>query len=354
MLAPLLDGSGARAASAGRAVVRVSAHAPDNARRDIARLDRPLPAGAVISATAHLCAGITAWWAPASPTRLPVCLALADPSQAPHWTPAWLAPTSPTTTVTHLSWTSMSGRVRFALPKGQQDVRRFTALTFRAAADPTLAGRPDLTVRVVDGHGRAAAVPVSAVSDALARLPGTQMPLPKTILRTVRVPLASLHGVDLRELRTVELRTDRVSSGAVFLADLAFVRSSLGRLTELPRLPQVSVSDVQIAEGNIGSRSANLTVTMSHRSRIPVSVYVETLHGWFNDSRIGSVSRRLVLKPGQTQATVSVPVTPNILDDGDAVFWLVLSVPNDAVLERAIGMGTVVDDDPAGNAALPR
>jgi hypothetical protein len=153
----------------------------------------------------------------------------------------------------------------------------------------------------------------------------------------------------------VELRTDRVSSGAVFLADLAFVQSSLGRLTELPRLPQVSVRDVQIAEGNTGSRFANFTVTMSHRSRRPVGVYVETLHGWFNDARIGSVSRRLVLTPGQTQATVSVPVRPNTLDDGDAVFWLVLSVPNDAILERAIGMGTVVDDDAhAGSAALPR
>ena len=65
------------------------------------------------------------------------------------------------------------------------------ALTFRAAPDPAGAPKTDLSVRVVDGHGRAAAVPVSAVSDALVRMPGNNdIGLPKNLLRTVRIPVS--------------------------------------------------------------------------------------------------------------------------------------------------------------------
>jgi len=57
---PLLDGSDARAAFAGRAVVRVVSQAPVASRRDVNHLDQPLPAGSVTGkVSATVCAGVS-------------------------------------------------------------------------------------------------------------------------------------------------------------------------------------------------------------------------------------------------------------------------------------------------------
>lgn len=340
-LLPLLDGSDTRAASAGRAVVRVIAQPAAPYRLDLDRFDRPLPAGAVTGrATARVCAGARLETVPL-PIPAP-CLTAAGQGNVPHWTPAAFVATSPTTAVTRLAWTGTDGRVRLALPPGHRDVRRYSALTFRAA---TAAGRPDLTVRVTDGRGRTAAVAVSAVSDALAPLPGhEEWILPKTMLRTVRIPLAVLRGLNLRDVRTVELRTDRTASGAVFLSDLAFGRPSVGH-SGPSRLPRLSVPvDVRMAEGNTGTRTADFTVVMSRPSRQPVSVHAE-LFGELGPA-ITPVSRRVVFAPGQTRATVSVPVRGNTRDDEDNRFSLVLSVPRNALVADSFATGTILDDDP--------
>jgi len=344
-LLSLFDGSNSRAASAGRAVTRVTAQAPASTRRDITAFNRALlPSAVTGGASARLCTGVEFSWEDRQAVTTPTCRIVDDAAQAPHWTPAYLAPTSPAVIVTRLTWTNRSGRVRLDLPARQRDVRRFTSLTMRAAADPTVPGTPDFTVRVLDGHGRTVDIAASAVSDALRSLPGTDAPLAKTMLRTVRIPLSALSGVDLRNVRAIELRTNRVSRGSVFLADLAFVRPSLGR-SGPSRLPRLSVSDVRMAEGDKGPRSADFTITVSRRSRQPVSVHVETSPLDFVTS-ITPVSRRVVIPPGRTTATVSVPIRPNIADSYDANFLLAMSVPRSALVDRSIGIGQVIDDDP--------
>jgi hypothetical protein len=350
-LLPLFDGSNARAASAGRAVTRVTAQAPAAARRDITAFDRALPPSAAAGgATARLCTGVEFSWTDRPAVTTPTCRTVDDAAQAPHWTPAYLAPTSPAVRVTRLTWTNRSGRIRLELPARQRDVRRFTSLTMRAAPDPTVLGTPDFTMRVLDGHGRTADIAVSAVSDALRSLPGTDAPLAKTMLRTVRIPLSALSGIDLQDVRAIELRTNRVSRGSVFLADLAFARPSLGR-SGPSRLPRLSVSDVRMAEGDKGPRSADFTITMSRRNRLPVSVHVETSPLDFFTT-IKPVSRRVVIPPGRTTATVSVPIRPNTADSYDANFLLVMSVPRSALVDRSIGTGQVIDDDPTPTAVV--
>src|SRR6185503_16415646 len=93
--------------------------------------------------------------------RLASCMASDDWSNAPHWSTAWYAAKTPTTAVTKLTWSGTDGIVRLNVPAGYGDVRRFGALSFRAAPDPVGSPKTDLSVRVVDGHGRAAVVPVS-------------------------------------------------------------------------------------------------------------------------------------------------------------------------------------------------
>jgi Calx-beta domain len=340
-LMPLLDGSDARAASAGRAVVRVTAQQPGADRLDVNRLDAALPAGSVHGGvTATVCDQGSGNNAP--PTAPPPCVTVGPFSgQAPHWTPAWFAARTPMLKATKLRWNGISGVVRLRL--ADHDVRRYAALTFRAAVDPKFAGTPDLTVRVIDGRGKTADVPVSAVSDALKHLPGGAEGLPKTLLRTVRIPLTRLAGVHLRDIRAIELRTNRTATGSVLVSDVSFARPSLGRSAP-SGLPRLAVNDVQVAEGNTGKRSAQFTVTLSRRSRLPVTAYIEKTIG--GDTGVGDLARKLQFAPGQTSQAVSVPITPNDRDGEDQHFQLAISVPHDAVIGDGFGAGVVVDDDP--------
>jgi len=340
-LLPLLDGSNSRATSAGRAVVRVVSQAPAASRRDINRLDQPLAAGAVTgSATATVCAGVR----PAGATTPGTCVTNDDSSQSPHWTEAYYAAETPTTAVTKLSWTGKSGSLRINLTAAQRDVRRYSALSFRASPDPADAPRTDLSVRVIDGHGRAASIPASSLGDALVRMPGADdTGLPKNLLRTVRIPTSSLKGIDLRDVRAIELRTDRVAKGSVFVSDLAFSTPSLGRSAPA-LLPRLSASSVKVVEGDTGTKNVDFWVTMSRPSVRPVKVYAET-SGDLGTS-VGDVARLLVFKPGQTRQKVTVPIKANTRDSYDLNFSLVLSAPHEGLLAESFGHGVVIDDDP--------
>ncbi|WP_203590016.1 Calx-beta domain-containing protein [Streptomyces sp. SID13031] len=342
-LLPLLDGSNAHPASAGRAVVRVVSQAPGATRRDVNKLDQALPKGAVTgSAKASVCAGVDE---ASKRAAAATCLKTDNSSDSPHWVTSYLAAQTPTTAVTKLTWTGKNGVVRFNLSAYQRDVRRYSALTFRATPDPSGAPKTDLTVRVVDGRGRKALVPVSAVSDALLRMPGAHdSGLPKNLLRTVRIPTSSLKGIDLRDVRAIELATDKVATGSVFVSDLAFSTPGLG-LSAPSRLPQVSASSVgKVQEGNSGTKNVDFWVTLSRPSIRPISVYAES-NGDLGAS-VGPVAKYLVFKPGQTKQKVTVPVTGNTRDSYDTIFSLVLSVPHDALLGQSFGNAEVIDDDP--------
>ncbi|GAB3949307.1 hypothetical protein GCM10029976_082080 [Kribbella albertanoniae] len=329
---PLFDGSDARAASAGKAVVRVVAQAPLASRRDVTAFDKTLPKDAVTGkATAVVCIG-------------EACLVTDSPGSAPHWDAAYYAQHAPTLAVTKLSWTDKSGVLRLNLPTVHRDVRKYAALSFRAAPDPTSTPKTDLTVRVVDGRGRAAAVPVSAVSDALTRLPGDEsVGLPKNLLRTVRIPLSSLGGVNLRDVRTIELRTDRVAKGSAYLSDLSFSAPGLG--VSAVTAPKVAVADVTVKEGDQGTTYASFVVRLSRPTTRPVVVYAETSLPYADVMPVGDVAQAVVFKPGQVRQTVRVPVRANTRDSDDVKFYLALSAPREAVLTRNFGHGLILDDD---------
>ncbi|TDC25602.1 hypothetical protein E1261_23900 [Kribbella albertanoniae] len=346
---PLFDGSDARAASAGRAVVRVVSQAPLATRRDVNRFDQALPKGALTGkASAATCSGVKL-----QPTRAatPPCVSTDGSGDSPHWDSAWFAARTPTMAATRLSWRDKTGVLRLNLPAAQRDVRKFAALSFRAAPDPAGAPKTDLSVRVVDGKGRAVSVPVSKVSDALTRLPGLkENGLPKNLLRTVRIPLSSLKGIDLKDVRAVELRTDKVAKGTVYLSDLAFSSPGVGVSAPAVKLVKVSASDVKVKEGDKGTQTVDFYVRLNRVSTRPVKVYAETSGDL--GATVGDVVRTVVFKPGQVKQKISLPVKSNTRDSYDLKFNLVLSVPQDALLDKSFGHGEVIDDDPTPTLTL--
>ncbi|SDT33466.1 hypothetical protein SAMN04488543_3796 [Friedmanniella luteola] len=360
---PLFDGTGARARSAGRAVVRTTYTAPAPDRVEVAPLNRVLPVGLTASGGARLtlCAGLQ----PVNPepgevpdpvptTARGRAACSRELLTASSWSASPLVGNPPGTTVGHLRWTA-TGAVRLPLAAGRRDVRRADALRLLAAPDPGVAGTQDLTVRVVDGRGRSVRVRVGAVSDALKPLPGAGRDLPRTELRTVRVPVGKLRGLDLRDVRAVELVTDRKPRGAVYVSDVAFTRSTRG--TSKPvRLPSLRlVGAPRVAEGPTGvTTAARFTAVLSRASDRDVTVEWSA----FRDSGelipppaesvvIPRRTGRVRIPAGTTKLTVRVPVLGNDRDGFNQVALAGLSSPAGAVLGANTGQATVLDDDPA-------
>jgi hypothetical protein len=124
-------------------------------------------------------------------------------------------------------WAGSEGEVRFDLGTAT-DVRAFDALQFRAALNPGYRANTgiryqDLTVSLVDGDGAAAAVPASAVGNEALRFPkGVRRFTGHVILQQIRFPLEVFEGIDLSDVREVVMTFDRVDSGVIDVADLAF------------------------------------------------------------------------------------------------------------------------------------
>ena len=366
---PLFDGSGARAASAGKAVVRTAFTAASSDRVDVAALNRGVPTGAA-SRGARLvaCAGIVArTGGPDEPVGLPstaggrpACSTRLGEGQASHWSPSPLAAGAPGTGVGRLTWSSTSGRVRLPLARGHRDVRRTEALRLLMSPDPSVAGPQDLTVRVVDGRGRSARVRVSSVSDALRPLPGGREDLPRVQLRTVLVPLTRLKGVDRRDIRRVELLTNRSARGAVFVGDVSFTRTRVGR-SGPARLPELRVTgSPTVREGAAGtSTTVAFTVRLSRPSRSDVtfewSAGIDLFRSFVLPGQSEVVPRRtgrVRIPAGTTSKTVTVRVRGNDRDGDDTFLAGAASAPSGAVLGVNVRGGLVRDDDPTPSVTV--
>jgi hypothetical protein len=346
-LLPLFDGTGAHVASAGRTIADTSAIAPTSARRDLARFGGPNEAATTSgAATTNLCSGVPISFGPVPDRNLPFCTTVDDPGQTPSWVPAFLAPGAPMPTVTKLRWTGTSGRVRVTLLGARRNLQPFSALTVRVAPDPNTTGPVDLAVRLTDDDGKKATAVVSDVSHALERLTGNDFGLPKTVFRTVRIPLSSLRGISLSHVRHVDILTNQVASGTVFLSDLALVKRSIG-VSAAVDAPRLSVNDVTTTEGNSGTKSMRFRLTLSRAATRTVQVHVDAANDFFGDDTVVTpLSRTVMIPPGATSANVDVTVTGNTFDGADRTFPVVLSIPKEAVLDHSIGTGTVLDDDP--------
>lgn len=113
-----------------------------------------------------------------------------------------------------------------------------------------------------------------------------------------------------------------------------------------PGLPNLSISDVSIAEGNSGTKNATLTVSLSVASASTVTVAYATANGTAQaGTDYSAVSGTLSFAPGQTSRTIDIPIVGDQAVEIDEMFSLMLSSPNGANLSRASGMVTILNDD---------
>jgi hypothetical protein len=127
-----------------------------------------------------------------------------------------------------------------------------------------------------------------------------------------------------------------------------------GSVTIAPAPAGVAVGDVTIFEGDAKSRNAVFPVSLSapSTSTVTVDVAVSDLTATGGKPNVvgsdykGPITKTLTFKPGQVVRYLSVPVFGDTVLEPDEQFQVTLSNPTGGYqLERAIGTGTISDDD---------
>jgi hypothetical protein len=350
-LAPYFDGSNTQPASVGTADLHAAYHAPDTpaSRRDVNRFLAAASLttnqlGGAVSQTGltphNLCGGENP-----QPAQ---CITSASTTQQPHTTPSFLSNKRGLSQL-RTGWLDTTASFSNAIPAGSADVSGYAALSFRvslnfADARNPMAQSSDFTVELVDGTGASHVESVSAHSDALFYPPGdrSSFVVPKVVLNTVRVPLASFAGIDLHDVRGIRMLFNRATTGAVLLTDLAFVDGS-----SVPPDATLSISDVRRTEGSSGGVQ-RFTVSVTLSSALPDVVTVAVATG---DRAAEApddytpLSTVLKFQPGTTVRKVTVDVIADTLPERDERFAIRLSASTGADIADLLAIATIIDDD---------
>jgi hypothetical protein len=283
---PLFDGSGALPGF-NNVEVRVAALSPNDHRRDIARFNAMEPQPVffrkglldVSSCNASTCpyTGMVR----AGMVRAPNDLAF-DSAKL------------------HIGWINPEASLEIPLKPEAFDASAFKWLSFRLMPGEPQQGElfspRELLITLTDNMGRRASSRLSNYSDAL--YPFVYPTLPTLWLQSVQIPLSEFAGLDLKNLRTVELQSGSATPMDVYLSDLAFTGPStgVGRVTTLPAIAPPKAAF-------LNQQAVKLSVTLSSASSEPVVVRLS--NGAFGPTD-------LTVQPGARCASTSVPLQGKI------------------------------------------
>ena len=122
--------------------------------------------------------------------------------------------------------------------------------------------------------------------------------------------------------------------------------SGLGTITDDDLPPTLSVDDVSVSEGNMGTTTATFDVTLSSPSGRTVTVDWATGDDDASQpSDYAADSGTLTFVPGDTSGSILVAVNGDVTAELDEIFFVTLSAPSNATLDDAEASGTIVDDE---------
>ena len=186
----------------------------------------------------------------------------------------------------------------------------------------------------------------TAGSGTLEFEPGTQT-------MTVDVPLLDDALNEMTEQFSIVLENPMYGT---FEADADAI-TAIGTITDDDDAPHVSIADARDDEG---AGSLSFRVTLSAPSALPISVdwatgdaATEDMYGMATaDMDYTSGGGTLDFAAGETEMMVSVAVMDDALDEHDEVFGVMLSNAMNAMLDDAMAMGTIVDNDAAPSLSI--
>jgi hypothetical protein len=121
-----------------------------------------------------------------------------------------------------------------------------------------------------------------------------------------------------------------------------------GEILDDDPVPAASISDATVTEGDSGTRTVTLTVSLTNPSSSAIEIDHRTVAGSAGTANYVASSGTLTSAPGETTKAIQVAVTDEHVDEDDVEhFAVALAGPAGATLTRTEATGTIRDDDEA-------
>ncbi|MBI2391069.1 MAG: hypothetical protein HYV09_15865 [Deltaproteobacteria bacterium] len=122
-----------------------------------------------------------------------------------------------------------------------------------------------------------------------------------------------------------------------------------GTITNDDTAPTLSIDDVNVTEGNSGTKTATFTVTLSSASGATTTASYATSDGTATagSDYVAIPTGTLTFAAGETIKSVVVTLNGDTTAEADETFNVTLSSPTNATLAKATGVGTIGNDDGA-------
>src|SRR5256886_16806290 len=113
--------------------------------------------------------------------------------------------------------------------------------------------------------------------------------------------------------------------------------------------PSISINDVSLAEGNSGTTNFVFTVSLSNASSQTITVAYATADGTATtaDNDYVAANGTLTFNPGDTSKSITVTVNGDTKFEPNETFTVTLSGATNATIAKAVGTGTIQNDDAA-------
>ena len=195
-----------------------------------------------------------------------------------------------------------------------------------------------VTVQYATANGTAlAGSDYSAVSGAITFAPGETS-------KTIAVPVTRDLIAEGTETFSLQLASP---SGATLARTSALATIQDDDTTTPPPVPpSASIGNVTVTEGNSGTTTARLTVTLSAAASGPVSIVYATANGTATaGSDYTAKNGTLTFAAGETSKTIDVLVSGDTAVESNETFVVNLSSATGATIATAQATGTITNDD---------
>ncbi len=163
-----------------------------------------------------------------------------------------------------------------------------------------------------------------------------------------------VQGFDNSTLAVVRQPDGKILVGGRFFNVSCFPRQRIVRLVSDTILPNLTINNVNLNEGNIGTTAFNFTVSLSAASAQTVTVNYATADGTaIAPSDYQAASGTLSFAPGETSKTVTISVNGDAAIEPNETFTVNLSGATNATITGGIGTGTIINDDTCAYSISP-
>ncbi|MBA4148927.1 MAG: DUF11 domain-containing protein [Verrucomicrobia bacterium] len=109
--------------------------------------------------------------------------------------------------------------------------------------------------------------------------------------------------------------------------------------------PTITIADTSVVEGDSGTTDAVFQLTLSKPAIFDVSVRCTTATNTASANDYTHTVATVLFPVGSTNATFSVPVLGNTVNESDETFFVNLTLPSNATIANAQAVGTILNDD---------